>query len=493
VSSIREGAAALDAGRIAAELLAWIERAYPLPRSLTGAGVRATFDLIDDLLAAGSPLRLERHHLPSGAPMLDWTVPREWVLREAWIKGPDGTKVVDVAEHSLHLLGYSAPFRGRLSREELDAHLFSLPEQPELIPYRTSYWAERWGFCLPHVQREALPEGDYEVLVDTELRDGDAGGVMDWAELVIPGEQPGEVFLCAHVCHPSLANDNLSAIAVAAALARVVAEQRRRFGLRVLFAPATVGAIGWLETHRAAMPPIVAGLVLANLGDSGRLHWKQTFSGTHLVDRVAGAVVQAAGGVIEPFVPFGYDERQYNSPGFRLPVGCLSRTPWGRYPEYHTSADNPEFLDGEALVGSLVALAEICDGLEEGTRDPGPGIRRKGVGEEVGATDSTAGLPPPPSLVPSPGSRIPDPGSRFFSLSPYGEPQLGRRGLYRSLGGGSDRDRELALLWVLCLADGSHDLDAMVARSGLPREAVERAVEDLLEVELLAPKAGFGD
>jgi aminopeptidase-like protein len=318
-----------------------------------------------------------------------------------------------------------------------------LPEQPERIPYRTSYWEERWGFCLPHRLREALPEGEYRVVVDTELIDGQ----MDWGELYLPGESDAELLLSAHLCHPSLANDNLSGIAVAAAFARLVASVPRRLSVRVLFAPATVGAIAWLSENGSRIGHIEAGVVLANLGDAGGLHWKQTRSGDAVVDRAAAQVFaerERGGeglGTVLPFTPFGYDERQYASPGFALPVGCLSRTPWGQYPEYHTSADDPSFVRPASLADSLAALLELA--------------------------------------------AILDGNATYRNLSPYGEPQLGRRGLYRSLGGGRDRDRELALLWVLNQSDGSSDLLAIAAKSGLPFAAVRRAAADLVAAELL--------
>lgn len=437
MSSLVQVAATIDWRAEGARMHEFVREAYPWPRSLTGDGVRRTLDRL------GTELPLEHHSLATGEAILDWSVPREWRVREAWIAGPDGRRVVDVADHNLHLLGYSAPFRGSLSRAELEQHLHSLPQAPQLIPYRTSYWEERWGFCLPHQLRESLPAGQYEVCVDTEL----VAGRMDWGEVVLPGSSGREVVLSAHICHPSLANDNLSAIAVAAAVARMVAPVARRLGLRVLFAPGTVGAIAWLARNRDRVATIEAGLVLANLGDAGGLHFKQSRRATTVTDRALATVLRERAqrglgtGVIEPFSPFGYDERQFCSPGFDLPFGSLSRTPWGRYPEYHTSADNPEFVRPEQLADAAAALLEVLAVLDA--------------------------------------NRV------LRNLAPFGEPQLGRRGLYRSLGGDRDRDRELALLWVLSGCDGTVDLLAIAERAGLPFAAVVRAADDLEAAGLL--------
>jgi aminopeptidase-like protein len=410
-------------------------RLYPISRSLTGEGVRATLRVL------GERIPLDVVEVPSGTPVLDWTVPREWNLREAWIAGPDGQRIVDVARNNLHVVGYSVPVRTKLPLGELQEHLHSLPQQPDLVPYRTSYWEERWGFCLPHRLRESLHEGEYEVCVDATL----AEGSLTYGELFLPGRSEREMLVSCHVCHPSLANDNLSGIAVATFLAELLGSVERRWSYRFLFVPGTIGSIVWLERNREQAGRIRAGLVAANLGDPGGFHYKKTWQGDALIDR---AVVRALRGLGEPlsveeFVPYGYDERQYASPGFRLPVGSLTRTPYGRYPEYHTSADDLDFIRPQSLAGSLATYLAVVAELEAG--------------------------------------RI------YRSTSPDGEPQLGRRGLYRSLGGDDrGRERELALLWLLNLADGEHSLTDVAERSGLPPADVEQAAERLLRAGLLA-------
>ncbi len=419
------------------ELYALAARLFPIPRSITGDGVRRSLAIL------GQRLALEMLEIPTGTPVFDWTVPREWRLREAHITTPDGSRIGDVAEHNLHLLGYSAPFRGRVDLTELRRHLYSLPAQPDLIPYRTSYYKEQWGFCLPHRLVESLAEGEYDVVVDTELFDGS----LSIGELVLPGETSDEVLISTHGCHPSLANDNLSGMVVAAALAeKLAARPRRRLSYRFLFVPGTIGAIAWLATKRTQLAQIHHTLVLAGLGAPGSFHYKKSRSGDAPIDREVRRALAERGEalVVEEFVPFGYDERQYNAPGIGLDAGCFSRIPYGRYSEYHTSADNLDFIRPESLAGSLAALESVVDRLE---------------------------------------SR-----ECFRNLAPECEPQLGRRGLYRLIGGDdAGRERELAILWMLNLSDGSHSLDDIAERSGIALVALREATAALVAADLLAP------
>jgi len=412
-----------------------VQAAYPICRSITGDGVRRTLAMIRERIP------LEIHEVPSGTPVFDWTVPKEWNIRDAWIKDPAGRKVVDFQEHNLHVLGYSVPVHERLPLAELKKRLFTLPDKPDLIPYRTSYYRETWGFCLRHRTLEELPEGEYEVLIDSTFADGS----LTYGECFLPGETDREVLLSTHVCHPSLCNDNLSGIAVMTALARELqARSRRRYSYRFLFIPGTIGSITWLARNEERARRIDHGLVAANLGDPGTFHYKKSRRGNAEIDRAVLSVLRSSGEPFgaEDFVPFGYDERQYCSPGFNLAVGSLTRTPYGRYPEYHTSADNLELVTREALEGSLRTYLAVLDVLE--------------------------------------GNR------RYLNLNPKGEPQLGRRGLYRTIGGDdAGRARELALLWVLNLSDGEHALLDVAERSGMSFAAVREAADALLEVGLL--------
>ena len=334
----------------------FVERAYPICRSITGDGVRRT------LAMAGELIPLEVHEVPTGTAVLDWTVPKEWNVRHAWIRGPGGDKVVDFEEHNLHLLGYSVPVHRKLPLSELREHLFTLPDLPDLIPYRTSYYRENWGFCLPHRRLQELEEGEYEVLVDSSLEDGS----LTYGECFLPGESEREILISCHVCHPSLANDNLSSLAVSLTLARLLARAERRYSYRFLYIPGTIGAITWLALNGAAAGRVAHGLVMANLGDPGSFHYKRSRRGTAAIDRAVLHVLRSSAREheVEDFVPFGYDERQYCSPGFDLPVGSLTRTPWGRYREYHTSADDLDFVRPAALAGSLELYLEVLAVLE---------------------------------------------------------------------------------------------------------------------------------
>ncbi|REJ73114.1 MAG: DUF4910 domain-containing protein [Acidobacteria bacterium] len=443
VPALLERLEALDVDAAGRSALGLVESLYPILRSITGDGVRATLAAVREGLELNGNDAWITHEVPSGDRALDWEVPPEWNVREAWVRGPGGDKVIDLAEHGLHLLSYSEPFRGRVSRQELDEHLHSLPEQPDRIPYRTSYYARRWGFCLTHRQRQALPEGEYEVCIDSTL---DEAGSLTYGELFLPGADPREVLLSTHVCHPQLCNDNLSGVAVLAEVAAVLAKlqrAQRRFSYRLLFVPGTIGAICWLARNPDCSGRVAHGLVAANLGDRGGFHYKRSRREAP-IDRAVRCAFAALDQPleIEPFSPFGYDERQYCSPGFDLPVGSLTRTPWGRYPEYHTSGDDLDFVSAASLGRSVQAYLAVLAALEA--------------------------------------------DRSYRNLSPYGEPQLGRRGLYGSLGGASSgREREQALLWMLNQSDGGRSLLDVAERSGIAFTDLAHAAAALEEAQLL--------
>jgi aminopeptidase-like protein len=416
------------------EMIKLIEVLFPILRSLTGEGVRETLAILS------RQIPIEIHEVPSGSPALDWTVPREWNIREAWIRDPSGETIVDLRDSNLHVVGYSIPIRQKMSLAELDAQLHSIPEQPEWIPWRTSFYEENWGFCLPHSQREKLAEGEYEVCIDSTLEDGS----LTYAELFLPGESDEELLISVHICHPSLVNDNLSGIAVATAVAEKLAAIPHRLGVRFVFAPGTIGSITWLERNRAITSRIVGGLTLTCLGDDAPLTYKRTFHGKSEIDRVASQVLSSLvedHGEID-FYPYGYDERQYNSPGFRMPIGSLMRSRHGRFPEYHTSADNISLVSADQLEEAATVVAEILDTLDR--------------------------------------------NRRFRSLAPEGEPQLGRRGIYRAIGGGGDPEtRQYAMLWLLQTGDGEHTLLDVVDRSGISFDDIHGAAIVLEENALI--------
>jgi aminopeptidase-like protein len=407
---------------------------YPICRSITGDGLRETLTRI------GERLPLTIHEVASGTQVFDWTIPKEWNIRDAWIKGPDGKKVVDFEDHNLHIVGYSIPIHQRMSLESLRPHLHSLPDQPDLIPYRTSYYSETWGFCISQHELDALPDGEYEVFVDTTLEDGS----LTYGECRIQGELDDEVLLSAHSCHPSLANDNLSGIALLTALGQALAGENTRYSYRLVFAPGTIGSITWLARNQDVVGRITHGLAVSCVGDSGAGIYKRSRRGNAIIDRAMESVLrhEAPGAQIEDFSPYGYDERQYCSPGFNLPVGLFERSKFGKFPEYHTSADNLDFIAPEYLAASFRIVASVIDVLEN--------------------------------------DRV------LESRNPYCEPQLGRRGLYQALGGDSDRDeRQMAMLWVLNLSDGDHSLLDMAERSGLSFAVIRQTAQLLEDHELV--------
>ncbi len=423
----------LDFERLGHEIHDFAREAYPICRSITGDGVRQTLEIVK------RQIPLEIREAASGTQVFDWTVPPEWNVRDAWVKNGAGERVIDFRAHNLHLLSYSVPVRRTLSLAELKEHLFTLPNAPDLIPYRTSYYQERWGFCLSHRQLESLEEGDYEVVIDSTLEPGH----LSWGELFLPGESDDTVLFSTHVCHPSLANDNLSGLGVCAQLAARLAEVERRYSYRFLFIPGTIGSITWLALHREAAGRVRHGLVAANLGDGGAFHYKRSRRGDAEVDRAVVKVLADAGEPHETldFVPYGYDERQYCSPGFDLAVGLLSRTPWGRYAEYHTSADDLDFIRPEHLGTSLERYLEIVRLLET--------------------------------------------NRRYRNLSPHCEPQLGKRGLYPTIGGAAGHEKQLALLWVLNQSDGTASLLDVAERSGMKYATILEAAEALAGAGLL--------
>ena len=418
---------------------------FPLARSLTGAGVRQSLDLLEQAIdgqGESDAPELQRFSVPSGTAVFDWTVPREWEVRHARLIGPDGQVVIDHANHNLHLMGYSVPIHATMSLAELAPHLHTLPVHPDWIPYRTSYYADNWGFCLTERQRRSLQDGTYQVDIDTRLFDGQ----MDWAEVFLPGDSDDEILISTHICHPSLANDNLSGIAVATGMINALAKRQRRLGVRFVFVPATIGAIAWLAHNQRRLGAIRHSLVLSNLGDAGPFHYKSSVSGQSALDRVFAHLSNSEPAfsslAVMPFSPYGYDERQYNSPGIALNAGSLMRTPFGQYPQYHTSADNLDFISASALQESLELCLLAIEALQ---------------------TD-----------------RI------YRNLSPMGEPQLGRRGLYRAIGGDNQgQQRQLAMLWLLNQADGTRSLLDVAQRAGLSCQLLASVADELLQAGLL--------
>jgi aminopeptidase-like protein len=417
-----------------AEAYSLIEELYPLCRSITGNGLRETLETLRRYI----PLRM--HEVPSGTRVFDWTVPREWNIRDAYVKNSRGQKVVDFRESNLHVLNYSIPIHRVLPLEELKAHLYTFPEHPDWIPYKTSYYSENWGFCMRHRDYLSLEDGEYEVFIDSSLENGS----LTYGEFYLRGDEESEILISCHACHPSLANDNLSGVALATLLAKQINAKAHRYSYRFLFIPGTIGAITWLALNDEKTRNIRHGLVLTGLGDSGPMAYKRSRRGDTEIDRATLHVLKHSGSAykVVDFDPYGYDERQYCSPGFNLPVGRLSRTLFGTYPEYHTSADNLAFIHPEFLGNSFATITKILQLLE-----------------------SNRG---------------------YLNVNPKCEPQLGKRGIYRNLGGRVGCEwSETALLWVLNLSDGRQTLLDIAERSGLDFSAIREAANMLVETKLL--------
>jgi aminopeptidase-like protein len=435
---LRQAAAGVDAQALGAELHELVRELYPICRSITGEGLRRSLRILQRMVP------LELREVPTGTRVFDWVVPKEWTFRSARLRAPGGELILDAQRLNLHVLNYSKPFRGKVSLEELQRHLYSLPHRPSFVPYRTSYYKEDWGFCLSEQQRQTLRPGEYEVEIDTELADGS----LTYGEIVVPGSQDDEVLISTHCCHPSLANDNCAGMAMCAALARLLRGMKPRYSYRFLFVPGTIGAIAWLARNEQRASRIAHGLVAACVGDAGRLTYKRSRRGDAAIDRAVVHVLSHCGQdhEVRDFSPYGYDERQYCSPGFDLPVGSLTRTPYGEYPEYHTSADDPGLVKPEKLVDTLCRYLNVFEVLE--------------------------------------GDRA------FVNLSPKCEPQLGKRGLYAPVGGQSHAAaKQMAMLWVLNLSDGKHALLEIAERARMPFADIDRAARALHAAGLLAEAA----
>ena len=423
---------------LAGRALALATEIFPIGRSITGQGVRETLRCI------GNRIPLEVSEVPSGTPVFDWEVPPEWNVREAYIADGAGRRLVDFRRHALHLVGYSIPVRARMTLNELRPHLHTLPQTPDWIPYRTSYYSKAWGFCLAESELATWPDGEYEVVIDAELKPGH----LTYAECLIRGAVEQEILVYTHTCHPALANDNASGMAVATVLAEEALKSRPNLSYRFIFGPGTIGSITWLARNESRLPAVRGGLTIGLLGDVGPLTYKRSRRGTTEIDLIAAQAVRELdpNAKLLDFSPYGYDERQFCSPGINLPMGRLTRSANGAYPEYHTSADNLSLLRADALAQSILAIATTLNRID--------------------------------------GNRL------FRNRSPKGEPRLGRRGLFRATGGTNPGDFEHAMLWLLSLSDGAHGLRDAQAVSELDMDVLERAATALIEAGLLEEVAG---
>jgi len=437
LSSVSLSQENLEAARIGNQIYSLISELYPICRSITGTGLRRSLEIIKRQI----PLTV--HEIPTGTRVFDWTVPKEWNIKDAYLKNSKGERIIDFQKNNLHVVSYSCPIKRTIPLEELRGHLHSLPDHPDWVPYRTSYYNEDWGFCLTHRQLQELNEGEYEVCIDSTLEEG----FLTYGECFIPGTTTDEVLISSHICHPSLCNDNLSGVALNTLLARHFLGTSPRYSYRFLFLPVTIGAITWLCRNESQVSRVKHGLVVTLVGDSGNTTYKKSRRGDAEIDKVMTHVLKHSGQdyKIIDFFPYGYDERQFCSPAFNLPVGCLMRTPHGQFPEYHTSADNLEFVRPQSLADSFFKCLSAL--------------------------------------------RIVEGNATYLNLNSRCEPQLGKRGIYRT---SSDPragiDSNLSVLWVLNFSDGSHSLLDIADRAGLPFECIRQAADVLQRSGLLELK-----
>ena len=415
-----------------------VRRLFPIARSITGDGVRETLRIL------GEHVPLEIHEVPTGTRAFDWTVPPEWSIRDAYILDEAGDRIVDFRRSNLHVVGYSVPVDTTLSLAELQPHLHSLADQPSAIPYVTSYYERRWGFCLSHEQRLRLRDGRYRVVIDSELKEGS----LTYGELVIPGATASEVFLSTYVCHPSLANNELSGPVVATWLAKWIAGRPRRYTYRLVFIPETIGSLVYLSRHLDALKAnVVAGFNLTCVGDDRAYSFLPSRMGDTLADRVALHVLRARHPdfVRYSFLDRGSDERQYCSPGVDLPVVSVMRSKYHEYPEYHTSLDDLTVVTPAGLEGAYAALRDCLEVLE---------------------------------------------ANRTYRATTLGEPHLGGRGLYPTLGTRSSSAAVRTTMDLLAYADGAHDLVAIGDLIGVPVMDLQPVAEQLVTHGLLTEVPG---
>lgn len=411
-------------------------RLFPLCRSITGKGVRDTIAIFRDYVD------IELHAVASGTLVFDWKIPDEWLVTDAYVADSTGRRIIDFKASNLHLLNYSTPIHATMPLSELRTHIYTLPQQPDLIPYKTAYYVDAWGFCMTHNEFLKLSEGQYEVVIDTEK----SPGHLHYGEYLHAGATSREVLLYAHICHPSLANDNCSGLALLIILAEHLQHIETHYSYRFVLAPGTIGSLAWLSRNEDRLAKIEHGLVVSCVGDAGGPNYKKSRRGTALIDRAAACIRFGADEVplvIADYSPYGYDERQFCSPGFNLPVGLLQRSSFGTFPEYHTSADNLDFIRPEHLGSSLRMVLDMIDVLE--------------------------------------GNWTP------LNLMPKGEPQLSRHGLLSTIGGHkTNSSRHMAYLWVLNQADGHNSLLEIAEKSRMSFAEISTAATELKAVGLVS-------
>jgi len=420
--------------KIGEEMYSLMERLFPICRSITGNGTRETLSIIKEII----PIQITE--VPSGTKAFDWEIPYEWNIKDAYIKNSDGQRVIDFRKSNLHIVNYSVPFEGRISLNELEAHLHSLPDQPDCIPYVTSYYEKRWGFCISHKEREKLRDDIYEVKIDSTLQPGS----LTYADLVIKGQMNKEILFSTYICHPSMANNELSGLVVSTFLAKYFLQQGKHYyTYRFIFAPETIGVLAYLKEHLDHLKDnVIAGYVITCIGDNGPFSYLKSRKENTLVDRVTTHMLKNTESEYKlyDYIHRGSDERQYCAPGVDLPIGSLMRTKYGEYPEYHTSADNLEFIKPEELEKSLEKYLECINVFEN---------------------------------------------NHIYKTTVIGEPQLGKRGLYPTLSTKSSTQSVKDMMNVLAYCDGENDLLWIAEKINRPISLLVPLVKKLTQRKLL--------
>ena len=435
-----------------------MERLFPICRSITGNGVRETLQIISEQI----PLQI--HEVPSGTKVFDWNIPNEWNVNDAYIISPNGKKIAEFKKSNLHILQYSKPIKEKISFDELKNHIYTLPAQPDVIPYCTTFYNENWGFCMTHNDFLQLEKGGYDIVIDSSLKKGS----LTYGEYFLEGKSKQEVVITCYVCHPSMCNDNLSGIVLTTLLGKHLTQIQRKYSFRFLFIPETIGSITWLSLNEGNLKKIQHGIVATCIGDPGKTTYKRSREGNNPVDLVAEKVLKESGEPyqIRDFVPVGSDERQFCSPGFNLPFGSLMRTPYFDFPEYHTSADNLDFVKKENLENSFLKFLSIISELEKNNFQTNNSSKKSK--KNIHTNSAT-----------------------FLNLLPKCEPQLGKRGLRAHIGAAKNiTEFNLAILWILNQSDGMHSLQDIKKRSDLDYDLLLK-VADLLEEKKLLSKVEF--
>jgi aminopeptidase-like protein len=454
---------------IGSEMYELMSELYPICRSITGEGVRETLKIIK------KHVPIEIYEVPSGTNVFDWTIPKEWNIDDAYVIDPNGKKIIDFKKLNLHVVNYSIPINAKISLSELKMHIHTIPEQPNVIPYVTSYYDENWGFCMSHNEFLKLKEGEYHVVIKSELKKG----YLTYGEFLIKGESTEEIILTCYICHPSLCNDNLSGVVMCTMLAKYIKKISNKYSIRFLFIPETIGAITWLSRNEKEVSKIKHGLVVTCVGDSGNLTYKKSRSGNEEIDKAVLDVLKKSNSEynVLDFFPWGSDERQFCSPGFNLPFGSLVRSLYGgsSFPEYHTSNDNLNFVKKKYLMDSLWVYLQIIENLENkfikkskiDTKQKRKSVHVKSINNNMKSQNLR----------------------KFLNKNPKCEPQLGKRGLYHMIGGQNpefkDRTKEFAIFWVLNLSDGNTSIIDISKKSGLNIDIINRTIKLLSSNQLL--------